>query len=340
MQCPELMNVMLRMPSGVRIVFETDATEIHLTAMTTIVVADAEIKPVVCNLEYAGLLDDSRSDKGNIILLDALDRAKYEFQPGNESCFTFAGLPVGKKACELWLPQNVYIELRALAVNDGATITPAPQDKRPKWIHYGSSISHCMEADQPGLIWPAVAARSAGATLQNLGLAGECHLDQFIARVIRDSDSDLISLKVGINIVNRDSMRERVFVPALHGFLDTIREQHQFTPIVLISPIFCPSTEDNSGPTILNQSGKFVTIPGHEEIRGDCLTLNRMRKLMEAVVQKRNDENLAYLDGRKLFGQDDAVDLPDDLHPNARGYIRMGERFSETYLKNAVARIS
>lgn len=340
-QCPELMDVMLRMPSGVRIVFDTDATEIHLTAMTTkMVLGHAETQPVVCNLEYAGVLEESQSDKGNVIFLDALDRSKYDFQRGNESCFEFTGLPEGKKICELWLPQNVYIELRQLAVNDGATITRAPQGKRPRWIHYGSSISHCMEAKQPGLIWPAVAARNAGATLQNLGLAGECHLDQFIARVIRDSDSDLISLKVGINIVNRDSMRERVFIPALHGFLDTIREKHLFTPIVLISPIFCPSTEDNPGPTILGQDGKFRTIPGHAEIRDDCLTLNRMRKLMEAVVEKRNDESLVYLDGRKLFDHEDADDLPDDLHPNAQGYIRMGERFSQAYLKNAVARIN
>jgi hypothetical protein len=348
-QCPELMKVMLRMPSGVRIVFDTDATEIHLTAMTTTMVvgqaparspATADIiKPVVCNLEFASLLLDSESDKGNVILLDSMDRTKYEFQAGTESRFEFTGLPEGGKTCEMWLPQNAYIELRQLAVNDGATITRAAPDKRPKWIHYGSSISHCMEAKQPGLIWPAVAARSSGASLQNLGLAGECHLDPFIARVIRDSDSDLISLKVGINIVNRDSMRERVFVPALHGFLDTIRERHFATPIVLISPIFCPRVEDNPGPTFPGQDGKFRTVPGHEEIRGDCLTLKRMRTLMETVVEKRGDANLTYLDGRRLFDKMDAADLPDDLHPSAQGYIRMGERFADAYLKKAVASI-
>jgi hypothetical protein len=348
-QCPELMNVMLRMPSGVRIVFDTDATEIHLTAMTTTMVvghtpaqsaATADnMKPVVCNLEFARALLGSESDRGNVILLDSKDRAKYEFKAGSESCFKFTGLPAGEKTCEMWLPQNAYIELRQLAVNDGATITRAAPDKRPKWIHYGSSISHCLEAKQPGLIWPAVAARSSGASLQNLGLAGECHLDPFIARVIRDSDSDLISLKVGINIVNRDSMRERVFVPALHGFLDTIRERHLATPIVLISPIFCPSVEDNPGPTFPGPDGKFRAVPGHQEIRGDCLTLKRMRSLMDAVVEKRGDANLTYIDGRKLFDKMDAVDLPDDLHPNARGYIRMGERFADAYLKKAVARI-
>jgi lysophospholipase L1-like esterase len=39
---------------------------------------------------------------------------------------------------------------------------------------------------------------------------------------------------------------------------------------------------------------------------------------------------LGYLDGLSLFGADDAHDLPDDLHPNPEGYIRMGERFAES----------
>jgi lysophospholipase L1-like esterase len=30
-----------------------------------------------------------------------------------------------------------------------------------------------------------------------------------------------------------------------------------------------------------------------------------------------------------LFGADDAGDLPDDLHPNPEGYIRMGHRFAD-----------
>ncbi|MYB39286.1 MAG: GDSL family lipase, partial [Gammaproteobacteria bacterium] len=35
-----------------------------------------------------------------------------------------------------------------------------------------------------------------------------------------------------------------------------------------------------------------------------------------------------YVDGLTLFGAADAGDLPDDLHPNPAGYIRMGGRFA------------
>ena len=48
------------------------------------------------------------------------------------------------------------------------------------------------------------------------------------------------------------------------------------------------------------------------------------------VVKTRQavgDDHIRYLSGLELFGEADAHDLPDDLHPNTAGYRRMGERF-------------
>jgi hypothetical protein len=134
---------------------------------------------------------------------------------------------------------------------------------------------------------------------------------------------------VGINIINMDSMRERIFLPLLHGFIDTIREVKKHTPILLVSPIFCPSAENSPGPTIANEDGMFKTFSGNEHLREGCLTLVRVRQLISDFVELRQDENLAYLDGLRLFSEADAMDLPDDLHPNPAGYIRMGTRFAE-----------
>jgi hypothetical protein len=103
------------------------------------------------------------------------------------------------------------------------------------------------------------------------------------------------------------------------------------TPIILVSPIFCPSAEETPGPTLPNDQGKFVTVPGHSELREGCLTLVRTRKLISRIVAARSeagDRHLSYLDGLELFGADDADDLPDDLHPTADGYLRMGRRFA------------
>jgi hypothetical protein len=333
-QLPDTMDVIVRMPSGVRLRFETDSASVGITLLATNMVTPPNARrPIVCNLEVDGELWVTASQLGNQIVLNPRSPGEFELVRGPQDTLWFRDLPAGNKRCELWLPHNAFVELRSLVIDDNASVRRAPPELRKRWIHYGSSISHCMEANEPALVWPAVAARHAGVALQSLGFGGQCHLDQFVARTIRDADADVISAKVGINVINMDSMRERAFTPALHGFLDTIREGKPDVPIVLISPIYCPSAETHPGPTVPDDHGKFVTIDGHREIRFGCMTLTRVRELISGVVQSRaaaGDENLHYLDGLTLFGASDSADLPDDLHPNPQGYVRMGERFAPT----------
>ena len=233
---------------------------------------------------------------------------------------TFEDLPAGDKLLELWLPLFPGVRVAGLQIDDGADVEPAP-DERPRWVHYGSSISHCLEAGHPTGAWPAVAAAGLGWHLTSLGLAGMAHLDPLIARVIAARPADRISLKVGINVHNGATMRERTFGPFVQGFLTTIREGHPDTPITLISPILSPDREHVTTSIRTNPDGT------EEVLRGD-LTLSAMREIIADVVVRRNDPNLTYLDGRELFGEDDLDHLPDGLHPDAEGYARMGARFA------------
>lgn len=332
MQVPALMDVIVRMPSGVRLRFATDSSRLGVAFHATNLVTPPQTRrPVPFDLEIDGALRHASSTEGNAILLNPDRPGDFQLVRGPSDTIWFDDLPAGDKLCELWLPHNAFVSLATLHFDDGASLSAPPPDHRPRWIHYGSSISHCMEAVAPGLTWPAVAARLTGSNLQSLGFGGQCHLDQFVARTIRDSDADVISIKTGINVINMDSMRERVFEPALHGFLDTIREGRPDTPIQLVSPIYCPSAEDHPGPTVPDGNGRFVTIPGSREIRAGCMSLTTARRIIERVVAARReagDAQLHYLDGLELFGADDAADLPDDLHPNPAGYVRMGERFA------------
>lgn len=236
---------------------------------------------------------------------------------------------------EVWLPYRERVALVAVEA-DAPVLPPAPVDA-PRWVHHGSSISHGANADVPTGTWPAVAARSAGFDLVNLGLSGNAVLDPFVARAVRDQAADVISLKLGINVVNHDLMRRRAFVPAVHGFLDTVREGHPTTPLVVVSPVLCPLVEDAPGPTSIDPDAPvttFRTAGRAEEVAEGKLSLRVIRAELAALVATRRaagDTALTYVDGRDLYGEADAAELPmaDLLHPDAAAQRCMGERFAQ-----------
>ncbi|MET4920913.1 SGNH/GDSL hydrolase family protein [Streptomyces sp. PSRA5] len=331
-QYPDVfMRAVSEMPTGVRLVFRTDASALELEVLTTVLHFDGAPDPMdpgsvdlVVDGELAGRAE---VPVGNVLGL-AGPSGEPRLEPGAPGTVRFADLSTGVKEVELWLPQQTRTELIALRA-DAEVLPPTPSDRR-RWVHHGSSISHCIEADAPTGTWPAVAAAIAGVDLVNLSQAGNAMLDPYVARTIRDSPADLISLKVGANIVIGASFRRRTFAPAVHGFLDMIRDGHPDTPLLLISPIVCPNVEDAPGPRFLTPEGTTTTGDAAEVARG-ALTMNHVREILADIVRERaeHDRNVRYLDGRDLFGPDDLGDLPDGLHPNAAGYRRMGNRFAD-----------
>lgn len=225
----------------------------------------------------------------------------------------------------IWLPPNAEIQL--FGVRADAVIEAAARTQRT-WIHYGSSISHGSDVG-PLAPWPVIASRALDLDLANLGLSGSAHLDGFAARTLRAADADLITLKVGINVVNGDTLHQRTFAPAVHAFLDTLREAQPTTPIVLISPIFCPIHEDAPGPTEWSSEGQALPSARPADPTDGRLTLVAIRRTLQDIVAQRSadDANLHHLDGLALFGPEDAHHLPDNLHPDADGYQLISERF-------------
>ncbi|MDX6242164.1 MAG: hypothetical protein QOG10_7109 [Kribbellaceae bacterium] len=325
-------------PSGVRLVFRTRATAVELdTRPTKRVYVGAPPRPDgVYDLLVDGRLAGQASVTGGNTLTIDMTTGTAEIQPGPAGSLRFTGLPDGVKNVEIWLPHDETTELVALRTD--APIEPIPAGGRRVWLHHGSSISHGSDAASPTTTWPALAACLGGVELINLGLGGSALLDPFTARTMRDTPADLISVKIGINLVNTDLMRLRAFTPAVHGFLDTIREGHPTTPLLVVSPILCPIHEDTPGPSAPDFSNlsagklQFRAAGDPAERAGGKLTLNVIRDELSRLVKQReaDDPNLQYLDGRELYGEADfaQLPLPDQLHPDAATHRRIGESFA------------
>lgn len=326
-------------PSGVRLAFRTHATRIELdTLPTKRTYAGLPRSPDgVYDLLIDGhLVHQSSVNAGNVLHID-MATGSATTKPGPVGTLRFTDLPDNAKDVEIWLPHNEITELVVLRTD--AAVEPMAPHNRKSWLHHGSSISHGSNAVNPTGTWPAIAAANGGVELRNLGLGGGALLDPFTARTIRDTSADLISLKIGINLVNADLMRVRAFAPAVHGFLDTIREGHPETPLLVVSPILCPIHEDTPGPSAPDpdalRSGqlRFRATGDPSERASGKLTLNVIRDELARIVEQRSatDPKLHYLDGRSLYDQAefDALPLPDQLHPDAATHRHMGERFAQ-----------
>ncbi|MCC6269772.1 MAG: lipase [Microbacteriaceae bacterium] len=338
----EFFRVVEAQPSGVRFIMSTRATSINLTVSTTVAVFFPD-EPVDSFGQFDLLIDGEPHSQflvtsGVIRTMDVLTNSST-VSSAEAVTVHFEGLPPRDKIVEIWLPHGV--EVTVISLDADAPISAA-HNTRPVWLHYGSSISHGVNAQAPTGTWPAVAASSAGKNLISLGFSGNAMLDHFVATTIRDKKADLISLEIGINVINHDGFRVRTFVPAVMAFLDIIREGHPSTPVWVVSSVLCPIVEDRPGPTMMvgEPGERRATTEGlpHEVVRGR-LSLSLTRDLLQQIVElrARNDSNLHYLDGRELFGEKEFVAMPmrDDLHPDSDAHRHIGERFA-----NLIFRVS
>lgn len=327
--------------AGVRLAFRTTATTIELDVSARRMAPDEAslLPPSRYALTTAGRVVAEAEAVAGTRYLFSFDDPSGRIVDGPASSVRFAGLPAGETEYELWMPYTDAVEILSVRA-DAPLERPAERDAF-RWIHHGSSISHGYRADSITGTWPVVAALATDVALTNLAFSGSAMLDPFTARTIRDEPAaDLISLKIGVNLVNGDAMRMRTFRPAVDGLLDTIREGHPGTPIVVVSPIFCEPVETAAGPTVQDPARPYEwSIAGGTEadVALGKLSLSSIRAALADIVERRSatDPHLGYLDGLTLYGAADAerMPLPDNLHPGPGVQRLIGERFVERVLR-------
>jgi lysophospholipase L1-like esterase len=240
--------------------------------------------------------------------------ATYVLAPEDDQV-SFTDLGSDNKRIEIYLPLNVPVILRDLAVDPMADYAPLPMD-RPRIITYGSSITHAVGAASPAETWPAAIARRWQLDLISLGFGAQCHIEPMMARMLRDLPADFISMCLGINVMGQNSLSVRTFKEAVIGMVCIIREKHPDIPLVVQSPIYATDRE-----TTENKLG-FTTVKMRAELQNAVTRLKNM-----------GDANLYYVDGLQVFGEEHEGLLSDKLHPNADGYRMMASNYERVVME-------
>ncbi len=253
-------------------------------------------------------LDDPDSAMRVDLYSDGVNQGTKTLQQDNNS-FLFADLGSKQKAVEIWLDPRFKCRVKGIWITSESSVEVTRQHQQ-RWIHYGSSISQSRSAASPSRTWTAMVARLEDLHLTNLGFGANCLIEPMVGLLLRDLQADIITCELGINTYP-GRLGRRMFSPNTIGFIEIIRQRHPYTPLYIISPIFCPEREEKR----YNEEG---------------MSLVEMRSVLEGVVQlfrKHGDSSIYYINGLDLFGPEDLQYLPDGLHPDANGQEVLSKRF-------------
>jgi lysophospholipase L1-like esterase len=198
----------------------------------------------------------------------------------------------GDERASVYLPEGMKPTIKSLS-GVGGRIEPAPADQ-PRWIAYGDSVAEGWVASGPALAWPAVAGRQFGLDVVNMGYAGAARGEVASAEQIAALDADVISITHGTNCWTRTPHSLDMMLAAVAAFIDTVRQGHPDTPIVVVSPVIRPDAE-----TTPNRFGA---------------TLGELRHAMEEEASHRD---VVVMSGADLIG---AENLADGIHPDDEGH--------------------
>ncbi len=292
-------------PSGVRLRFETDAT-----ALT---------------LQFERLPEPGENQPNghpfDVVIDNEIVQRVFCVKNAREAVFDTIGK--GIRTIEIWLPPSCPVGLHSMQAEKATILRPLP-DRRPLWVTWGSSLTHCVRAGSAARVWPATVARRHNLNLINMGFGGNCHLEPMVAMTIRDLPAQYISLKLGINALG-NGVSARTYPALVLAAVKIIREKHPHTPLALISPMASPPRESTPSAT------------GY--------TLQGMRTDMQAVYHalvSAGDNRLYYVDGLDLLGEEDIRRYATDdlLHPDADGIDLQAERFSRLVMPLLLGRTS
>jgi len=245
------------------------------------------------------------NEEGKDVFRHAFKPAMDTFE-GYEGCVNFQdrkmrditiNFPLFANVDEVWIGLLPGAEL----------LSPKPYAIEKPVVFYGSSITHGGCASRPGLSYEAWISRRLNCDYINLGFSGNCKGEPVMAEYLAKMDASVFVIDYDHNAPSAEHL-QNTHEPIYRA----IRALHPDTPIV------------------------FVSKPDYNY--QDIEQRKRREVIMNTYLKGRleGDENLFFVDGSTLFGEDGREECTvDGTHPNDIGFMRMADHIGQA-VKNAL----
>ncbi|MEH7011042.1 SGNH/GDSL hydrolase family protein [Neobacillus niacini] len=242
----------------------------------------------------------------------------YVGEPGKQQYFATAIPPLHERTYEraIWdfdsrhemrevtvnFPLYQGVEEVLIGTNQDALIeVPTPYQSDKRVIFYGTSITQGGCASRPGMSYTNILSRRFHLEFINLGFSGSGKGEQGVALTIREIERPACFV-----IDYEGNVTTEQYKTTLVPFIETYREYHPLVPIIVMSRI--PYA----------QGGTHGRYKDYLERR------NHSKSTVEQFI-RNGDQNLTFVDGSALLGENWNECTVDGVHPNDFGFMKMAE---------------
>lgn len=235
-----------------------------------------------------------------------IGKTEYEFT-------LFENQPVKDKLVVINFPLYASVEIVYFGIDEDKYIKMPKEDlsKNHKIVIYGTSITQGGCASRPGLLYTNILSRHLKGEFINFGFSGNAFGENVFAKIMAEiNDVTMFIIDYEANGGTNGKL-----ALTLEDFINTIREKHPLTPIVIVSRIKYLFDDLNE-----EQNKK------REQIR--LFQANVVKK-----YQKLNDDHIYYINGQKLLGKKYDEYTIDSIHPNDLGFMKIAESLEKELKK-------
>lgn len=213
-----------------------------------------------------------------------------------------------ERRIRIYLPLFVPVSDFRIFIDSDAYLMEPMQSETPICF-YGSSITQGCAASRPGLSYPALVGRYLNCPIYNLGFSESAHGEIQIAEWIGEQYFRCIVMEYDHN-ASLDEFRDTHY-----SFYKAIRKNNKNTLIIFLS-----------------RASIGMTITHEEYVERKNIIKNTLSR-----AQLEGDNQIAYIDGYKIFTEDTLSDyFVDGKHPNDGGMQIIAKKIVEMIIEHEV----